>query len=724
MIEVANIKFSIIKHEILKKFYFFIFAILLFSTCLAKQIPIEDAKKAGIHFYYERINQYQSVPLNSLKIIESFTFKESNGPLYYIFNFEEKGYVIVSADNSITPILAYSFKGLYSEENPAPQFTAWMKQYYDQIHFIKDNPIPENRKTISEWYRLLSDDPADLKILKTRNVEPLIYSKWDQGSPYNGMCPPDALGPGGYTYAGCVPTCMGQIMYYYRWPDKGVGSYSDRDTTYGILHVNFDSTYYKWENMKNSITKNNHGIAELLYHLGVSCDLVYGPGGSGMYNHKAAYALKTFFKYSPNTQYIFRDSTSINWDSLIIAHLDRKMPLYYAGWSVPNINGHAFVCDGYQDSAYFHFNFGWSGSNDGYFYLNNLNPGGNNFNLAQELIINIYPDTTHYTYPKPCDGISTIKYTEGSLTDGSGPMKNYNSDSKCQWLIDPQTDYDSISSITLTFDQFTLNSNDSVIVYDGKNTEAPLLGVFVGASLPPAVTSTGNKMLLRFSVAPGNTAPGWIADFTTVTPVWCHGTTIINGDTADFSDGSYRFNYRDNSNCKWKLLASDTMPLTIYFKSFDSEPDKDVLKIYDLDSQALLATISGHYDSLDLPLPVTTSKGKIMMMFTTNSSVSGKGFEIYYPKSTIGLKENNIPGLSIYPNPARDKINIGFFLENKQEIAISLLSLKGEELYSDKRIIQGGHFLTTINTSDLSSGIYVLKINTQKTIIIRKILID
>ena len=39
---------------------------------------------------------------------------------------------------------------------------------------------------------------------------------------------------------------------------------------------------------------------------------------------------------------------NLDWDSLLVDHLDKKIPLYYAGWSVPNVNGHAFVCDGYQ----------------------------------------------------------------------------------------------------------------------------------------------------------------------------------------------------------------------------------------------------------------------------------------------------------------------------------------------------------------------------------------
>jgi hypothetical protein len=81
-----------------------------------------------------------------------------------------------------------------------------------------------------------------------------------------------------------------------------------------------------------------------------------------------------------------------NVEPLLTLAWDQGIPLYSAGWSVPNINRHAFVYNGYQDSAYYHFNWGWSGSLDGYFYTDNLTPEGSNFNLAQELIINAVPD--------------------------------------------------------------------------------------------------------------------------------------------------------------------------------------------------------------------------------------------------------------------------------------------------------------------------------------------
>ena len=697
-----------------------------------KQIPLQDARHVAINFYYERINQYHPTDLLEIKILEVFTTSFQNQPLYYIFNLQNKGFVIVSADDAVIPVLGYSLKGNYSYENTPPQFVSWMKQYEKQIWHaivISAQPSPQTKK---EWDHLLMVDHSSLVPLKNQpSVEPLITSKWNQNTFYNEMCPLASGGPGGHAYAGCVPTAMGQIMYYYRWPDHGTGSYSYEDPPFGTLHANFDSTWYQWNNMNNSISSSNHGIAELLYHLGVSCDLVYGAGGSGMYNHKAAFSLKTYFKYSSQTQYVFRDSTNLNWDSLIIAHLDRKMPLYYAGWSTPDTIGHAFVCDGYQDTIYFHFNWGWAGSDDGYFYLDNLTPGGNNFNLAQELIINIYPDTLHYTYPAYCSGNTALNFREGSFEDGSGPLENYYTDASCSWLIDPQTNDDSIFQIILTFSRFQISPVDTVKIYAGPTTNSPLLKSYSGNSIPLADTLAGNKMLVTFSANGGPADPGWFVTYSSASPVWCNSTKTITADTAEISDGSLHFNYHDKTNCKWKITPQhqNGRPLTLYFKSFDTESDNDVLEIYDLadaDPSHYLAKISGSYMAPDLPDSVTSPSGTMFLIFTSNGSITGKGWEAYYPeRKNLGINNDaDIPALRIFPNPTSGEVNIYFPIEQLEPVAITLISVEGYTLFSETNTSGAGGYTKSIDISNYPKGIYLLQIRTEKCLTLKKLIIN
>ncbi|MCX6245845.1 MAG: C10 family peptidase [Bacteroidetes bacterium] len=710
----------------LKKSVFFLLAFLPVTCLLARQVPVSDAKKAALSFYYERANQYKSIPFSDVQIRETFSVKEKDEPLYYTFNLEPSGYVIVSADDAVPPVLAYSFEGAYSEENQPPQFTSWMRQYARQISFARESNALPSQEAILQWNHLLNTPAASLGTFKgQRDVEPMITSNWNQPYPYNEMCPADPAGSNGHAIAGCVPVCMAQIMYYYRWPDHGTGSYTYYDQTYGLQHASFDSTWYRWENMKNMVTTSDPGIAQLIYHLGVSVDLVYGAQSSGMYNHKAAYSLRTYFKYSPETRYVFRDSTTMNWDSLIIAHLDRKMPLYYAGWSVPNINGHAFVCDGYQGSDYFHFNFGWAGSFNGYFYTDNLTPGGNNFNLAQELIINCYPDTINYSYPSYCSGAKTVAYDQGSLTDGSSPTRNYHTGADCSWLIDPQTSTDSVSKVNLTFDRFEISPGDTVRIYDGPAVNSPLLGSFSGNTLPATISSTGNKMLVTFKSESGNPSEGWSANYSTTIPVWCSGQKTITADTAEITDGSFRFNYHNNQLCRWMITpASQIKPLKVYFRSFDTEQVKDVVKILDPESHDTLAIISGHYSSPNLPDSVTSPSGKMYIIFSSNSNTTADGWELYYPRSSSGIIEKSgFPGLKIFPNPASSRVNIEFGLQEETTVELRLSSMQGQTIMMKNADCKLGKNELFLDVTDVAPGIYLIGIANTNTTETHKIII-
>ncbi len=89
--------------------------------------------------------------------------------------------------------------------------------------------------------------------------------------------------------------------------------------------------------------------------------------------------------------------------------------MYYSGYS--SAGGHAFVCDGYQEE-YFHFNFGWGGSQDGFYTLLSVN----GFNDGQGAVFDTYPGSN---YPYYCTGDHVLTNINGSITDGSGPLNDY-----------------------------------------------------------------------------------------------------------------------------------------------------------------------------------------------------------------------------------------------------------------------------------------------------------
>lgn len=694
-------------------FYTNITAILLMA-----QGPVnpEKAQRAALQWFCER----GPWTPNEASVKEIIPIRSDDNVLFYAVNLFPSGYVLVSGHEGMVPVAAYSFTSWYDESNIPPAADAWLGQYkaaaveaWKTGDFFKD-------EMLSQWNELLNAPIG--RRFQGKSVEPLTYANWNQDWPYNELCPADPAGPHGHCYAGCVPTAMGMIMYYYRWPDTGVGYYSYTQPPYGLLEADFGNTRYAWDEMANEINDSDTAIARLLFHIGVACDLVYGPNGSGMYNHRAAYAFRTYFKYAPETQYVFRDSTNLNWDSLLMAHLDRKMPLYYAGWSVPNINGHAFVCDGYQGTGYFHFNFGWGGSFNGYYYTGNLTPGGNNFNLAQEVIINCHPDTVNYVYPGIPRPVDTLRHYVGSFTDGSGPRLPQYVQLR-SWLISPQNAIDSISSIKINFSRFDLKDGESFLrIYDGIDASAPLLASYTGSSIPSLVQSSGNQLFVEYVGASSATNDGFVATYEGLKPQWCSGSQVLTEPSGPLSDGSGNFWYYNNTVCIWRIQPPDAKQIAIYFTLFSTEPEQDKLRIYDFTTAQLLAEYSGHYEPGNPPPPVLCPSGKAFLTFSTNGSVRDDGWEAFYESYFTGIETVGSQNIRIFPNPAREKFYVMLDDDDLLFSEAELWSLEGLCAVRVPVVAPeiGGFW---VNTEGLRNGVWFLRIIGEKGVYVGKVMI-
>jgi hypothetical protein len=700
--------YQVFQSKAMKKFLVFIVLFILFSHSVFAQdfiVSQEDASLVAQNFYFERVQSHKPVPVEKISLSGTYMVEKDEVPLYYIFNMSTGGFVVVSASQVTPPVLCYSFTGNYNPDDQPDNFKAWMGQYERQISYAISTKAERTPAISTLWDYYLETPAASLKAFSGREVAPLTTSTWNQGMYYNELCPADPAGPGGHCVTGCVATTLGQILNYFRWPDSGTGSYSYECPPYGTLSVDFSDANYRYDLMETSLNHSNVEVAEVIYHLGVSVDMVYGPNGSGMYNHKAAYTLKTFFKYSPETQYVFRDSTTMDWDSLLVSHLDRNIPLYYAGWSVPDTNGHAFVCDGYQGEDFYHFNWGWGGSYDGYFYTDNLTPGGNFFNLAQELVINAVPDTNLYTYPSYCTGQNEYEALFGTIGDGSGPIYPYENGASCSWLITPN---DSVNGITLNFLQFGTDPGDTVTVYDGDNNNAPLLGQFSGYDAPSSISTEGNRMLVEFESGPESNGDGFLASFESEIPVFCSGMVMLSNQSDTLTDGSGNWDYHNNSACLWRIMPEGASSVTLFFEEFETEEGSDILKIYDLQTQQLLAEYSGIYES-GVPDPVTSPSGKMFITFNTNQTNTAPGWTAYYESNLVNIDETiDNTAILIFPNPTDGMITVKQTPTRGGPVKLSITDLAGRLVYSCRiEEMQVPSF--NIDLRHLIPGIYVMK---------------
>jgi len=114
--------------------------------------------------------------------------------------------------------------------------------------------------------------------------------------------------------------------------------------------------------------------------------------------------LSEYFSFNQSVQYIERKNYSNRaWENILKVELDMGRPLIFLAQDPKAI--HAFVCDGYQNPDYFHFNWGWSGENDGYYYMDAMAVESYHFTQNQRAIIGIEPESQP---PDPWDQIIPI----------------------------------------------------------------------------------------------------------------------------------------------------------------------------------------------------------------------------------------------------------------------------------------------------------------------------
>ena len=106
---------------------------------------------------------------------------------------------------------------------------------------------------------------------------------------------------------------------------------------------------------------------------------------------------------------------------------------------------------------------------------------------------------------------------------------------------------------------------------------------------------TGNSMLVVFESDGENTGDGFLASFESAIPVYCNGMVMLTDQADTVSDGSGNWDYHDNSACLWRIMPEGASSVTLYFTEFETEEGFDFLKIYDLQTQQLIAEYSGSY---------------------------------------------------------------------------------------------------------------------------------
>ena len=266
-----------------------------------------------------------------------------------------------------------------------------------------------NNTNIKFLWLIVLAAPGLLWAGERKTIAPLLTSHWHQQAPYNGLSPVVADGQV-KTVAGCVAIAASQIAYYWRRDnpeitlrDTPVYPYGNAPVTYSVP----SGTPYNWHLMRDSYDGSESqaerdAVALLTYVVGTSAYLNFGSSTGGQISDIIYYSyysqLHLLSEYATKADY-----SQEQWEELVYEELLLGRPVLYSG-TKQGVGGHAVVIDGYDaQTGLFHFNFGWGGSQDGYYTVDDVT-GMDGYCKSQHCVYQIKPMHRNITASMATDG--------------------------------------------------------------------------------------------------------------------------------------------------------------------------------------------------------------------------------------------------------------------------------------------------------------------------------
>lgn len=386
----------------MKKVLFLFLGLIIISNTYGEPVSTRRAERLVGNIIAANLQTLKSDQV-ALKLIWSDadnSLRSTSGnsdPTYYVFSIsDEKGFIVLSGDDDVYPILGYSFDNKFVVDSIPNNIRSWFEGYQKQINWVRDNGGEVSLDVRNAWKEI---SEGTFRFASSGGKQ-LVTALWDQGTPYSLKCPLKTTI--GHMPTGCVATSAAIIMKYHNWPDVGTGSHSYTSrTTKSQYSATFD-TPYLWSSMPlkysagSYSTQESNAVATLMWHAGVFSEMDYTDSSSGAYTPTCAAGLVKYMKYDKGIQVLSKDNyESSEWNTLLRNELDNDRPVIYGGSNEVG-EGHQFIIDGYDSSNKFSVNWGWSGSGNGFYSLTALSPslqgtGGNvgGFNVGQDMVVGI-----------------------------------------------------------------------------------------------------------------------------------------------------------------------------------------------------------------------------------------------------------------------------------------------------------------------------------------------
>ena len=743
----------------------------VFMTQAVNVVPVGDAMQASKNFLAERVGAAKASQMELT--LASTEYSADGTPLTYRFSVGDKGFIIVSATELADPVLAYSLESNFQAGAGADLY---VENYAKGVDFLMANPSAAQPNRNSWAHYLASDFRPYTSAKGNPCVEPLVTTRWTQEQYYNTKCPYNPLNSYNddyHTPVGCVALTMANILYYYRYPEHGYGivtyipkEYDDDGQliyTYPMQTVNYSQATYDYDAMANSLSAYDGELAKLIYHCGVSVRMGYGHDGSGSQSEYAMSALQDHYFFGDNAQFrSVSDMTASEWVETAKAELDAHRPLFFSGRSA-SAGGHAWIVDGYttiNNATYFHVNWGWAGSNNGYYKIDNMRTSGyGNFNEegSNTMMTFLMPDSAAIV--KPAESFKRVTAAFGTISDGAGNMK-YAQNSNRRWVISSPN----ATAYKLEFSKLKVKNGDKVIIYNG-GTEASGIkqqysgnylmaacsdytnvsgcehGDYTGEPLPSSVTVNADSVLVVFtSTANSETDYGFVLKYeaTSFNKSACTDKTYTDQCmllTDKPNNATNDDTYRASNICEYTLNLKYTDRLVYAFPKFDLREGDFVDIYYNKSNSSSSRELLARYDintpptqtyTADIPLFNVSGAptSRIIVRFATDNKLQGTGFELQYYGIHTGINDFNNVEVSMYPNPATNYVNVEVTADDAQEFSAKVVNMMGKTVYTDVFGHNGGTELYQIPVNDLAKGVYFLHLNSSNGSHVQKFVVE
>ncbi|XP_032520799.2 cubilin homolog [Danaus plexippus] len=255
-----------------------------------------------------------------------------------------------------------------------------------------------------------------------------------------------------------------------------------------------------------------------------------------------------------------------------------------------------------------------------------------------------------------CGGI--YKEATGIINYPVDENLSYTVNQSCTWIVvAPEGMH-----IKLSWNRFDLedmvdcNSDYVELIELDNNNDENILGRYCGDTLPPALTTSSNRLRINFISDSTVSGTGFSVSYSLIDEKTHCGGLYVKSHGFIYSPG-WPHSYESNRDCTWKISVPKGQQIFINITDFDLErPIRDNCDLGDYllirdgssEQSPLIAKICGYYKSKR----VVSTANNIYIHFHSDFYLSGKGFKIEWDGTILGCGGTltSIQGMIASPN--------------------------------------------------------------------------